>query len=95
MMKLRGMFWKPGVNGLGVRGLHCLPYRKRFDVAACAHDRAYDVGGSGADRKRADRSFRGDMLGVCVSGWQRAWANLYYALVRVFGWAFFRYDRAA
>ena len=30
-MRLKGVLWKPGVNGLGVWGIRCLPYRKRFD----------------------------------------------------------------
>lgn len=35
---LKGIFWKPGINGLGVFGFHKLPYAKLFDKAARQHD---------------------------------------------------------
>ena len=56
-MKLKGVFWKEGINGLGVGPQwmrRLVPYKRKFDLPACAHDRAYDVGGSEADRLRAD-----------------------------------------
>ena len=90
-MKIRGCFWKPGVNGLGVWGVRWLPYKRKFDVAACAHDRAYDVGGDDNDRKKADKAFFNDMLPICTDGWQLLWAAFYYCMVRAFGWMFFRY----
>ena len=52
-MKIKGIFYKPGVNGLGVRGFHRLPYRKLFDEAARHHDWMYDLGGDSGDRKAA------------------------------------------
>lgn len=92
-MRLKGLLWKPGVNGLGVWGIHCLPYRRKFDLAACAHDHSYDTGGDGADRKLADRTFYRDMRSLCTDRLQSAAAAFYYAMVRLFGWAFFRYNK--
>lgn len=92
MIKLKGIFWKPGVNGLGVWNVKWLPYKKKFDIPACAHDRAYDIGGDKEDRHRADRNFLDDMLPLCTDVWQLLWAAFYYNMVRAFGWAFFRYD---
>lgn len=95
-MKIKGMLWKPGVNGLGVGKLwvnRLLPFGGLFHQAAVAHDRHYDQKGDGALRKDADRLFLRGMLDVCTKGREAACAVLYYAAVRMFGWLFYRYDR--
>lgn len=84
--------WRAGVNGLGVWGIRWLPYKQKFDIPACAHDKAYDVGGDQKDRLKVDKNFLRDMLPLCVNRWQLLWAGIYYHMVRIFGWAFFRYD---
>ena len=94
-MKLKGVFWKEGINGLGVGPQwmrRLVPYKRKFDLPACAHDRAYDVGGSEADRLRADRALLDVMLSLCTNGTQLLFAAFYYCMVRIFGRLFFRYD---
>ena len=95
MKKLRGMLWKPGVNGLGVRGMHCLPYRRRFDAAARKHDAEYDEKGGGKDRREYDIIFLQSMLEVCETTLQVSVAVVYFYAVRLFGWMFYRYTRTA
>lgn len=92
-MKLKGTFWKPGVNGLGIRGFHLLPYRKRFDEAARKHDADYDIRGDWKWRRRYDIRFLISMTMKCDNDLQVMFAVLYYITVRLFGWAFYRYDR--
>lgn len=92
-MKLRGIFWKPGTNGLGVFGFHHLPYRHRFDFAAREHDSHYDLRGNWTTRRWADITFMRDMLKRCDTDVQVTMAVIYYIIVRLFGWAFFRYKR--
>lgn len=79
--------------GLGVRGFHHLPYRKRFDRAAREHDRCYDIGGDGWDRFYFDTEFLKDCLTACDTDIQCAFAMLYFTVVRALGWAFYRYNR--
>lgn len=93
-VKIKGCLWKPGENGLGVRGLHCLPYRRRFDAAARKHDAEYDEKGGGKDRREYDIIFLQSMLEVCETTLQVSVAVVYFYAVRVFGWLFYRYDRA-
>ncbi len=93
MKKLRGLLWKPGVNGLGVRGLHCLPYRKRFAEAANNHDAEYDEKGGWRDRREYDIIFLQAMLEKCENTLQVSVAVAYYYAVRVFGWLFYNYKK--
>ncbi len=93
MKKLRGLLWKPGVNGLGVRGLHCLPYRKRFAEAANNHDLEYDERGGWRDRREYDIIFLQAMLEKCENTLQVSVAVAYYYAVRVFGWLFYNYKK--
>lgn len=90
---LRGCLWKSGINGLGVLGFHRLPYRRLFHEAACCHDADYDRKGSWRNRRDYDISFLWHMVIECGTDIQVAFALLYYVLVRVFGWAFYRYNR--
>lgn len=92
-MRLRGIFWKPGINGLGVFGFHCLPYRHKFDWAARQHDAHYDLNGDWTTRRLADIVFLRDMLKYCDKDVQVFMAVAYYVVVRLLGWAFFRYQR--
>lgn len=93
MKKLRGLLWKPGVNGLGVRGMHCLPYRKRFAEAANNHDLEYDERGGWRDRREYDIIFLQAMLEKCENTLQVSVAVAYYYAVRVFGWLFYNYKK--
>lgn len=93
MKALKGIFWKPGINGLGV-GDHPLPlpYRVRFDDAARHHDYNYDLGGDAASRASADKIFFHEMRLRCSSLWQDVAAWAYYKAVRAFGWLFYHYN---
>lgn len=90
---LRGCLWKPGVNGLGVRRFHDLPYRFRFNSAAIEHDRRYDAGGQPIMRFYADKLFLEQCLYQCENYFQCFIAIIYFFFVVILGWAFFRYDR--
>lgn len=60
-----------------------------LDVGDCCakHDVAYEEGGNEWDRLAADRQFRD-----CIRSHNRpVVAKIYYAGVRLFGWAFFNY----
>lgn len=95
-MKLKGIFWHEGSNGLGVSPMllrSLLPYRKRFDKAARKHDECYDTRGDGEARKAYDLLFLCSCLSVSDTAMQRMVAYVYYVLVRLFGWAFYRYGR--
>lgn len=92
-MSLKGILWKPGINGLGVLGFHKLPYRNRFDRAAREHDRCYDIGEDRFDRFYFDVNFLRDCLFACDNDIQCFMAVVYFVFVRLFGWAFFRYNR--
>ena len=94
-MRLRGVLWKPGVNGLGVGPMWMrmlLPYRNRFDGASKEHDRRYDDGGTWRDRKTADFVLLTDMVRLCENDLQVMFSIGYYFMVRLFGWLFFRYN---
>lgn len=90
-MRLKGCLWKPGINGLGVRGMRHLPYRKRFDEAARHHDWMYDQGGGSKSRTIADIEFLRDCLKQCNTPTQAGFAIFYYLMVRLFGWLFYHY----
>ena len=63
-MTLRGCLWHEGFNGLGVGPMwlrRWLPYRERFDAAACQHDTNYDLQGTGKDRFMYDKMLLRDM----------------------------------
>lgn len=95
-MRLRGIFWKPGVNGLGVGNMwvnRLLPYRKRFREAAKAHDVNYDEQGNSRDRRMWDIFFLEDMIKDCDNDLQVVFAIFYYINVRLWGWAFYRYNK--
>ena len=92
-MKIKGIFYKPGINGLGVRGFHRLPYRKLFDEAARHHDWMYDLGGDSGDRKAADVRFHYDCARVCATTLQVTMSIIYFYAVRLFGWMFFKYKK--
>lgn len=93
---IRGCMWKQGVNGLGtgpewMRRL--LPYRKRFNSAACQHDTNYDLQGTGKDRFVYDKMLLRDMVPDSSNDLQVLFSIVYYVAVRVFGWLFYRYNR--
>lgn len=96
MKKLRGIFWKPGANGLGIgpKWLRWfLPCRKRFHEAALLHDVEYDEVGDWKTRLEDDILFFQNMLEASVNTLQVSIAMVYFYLVRMFDWAFYRYDR--
>lgn len=96
-MSLKGCFWHKGSNGLGVgpKWLKSfLPYRILFHIPAIIHDDNYDVkGGTWVTRAHADTIFLHDMLEVSTNIEERLIAIIYYILVRIFGWMFYRYNR--
>lgn len=92
-MKIKGIFYKPGINGLGVSGFHHLPYRNRFDEAARHHDWMYDLGGDHKDREAADVRFLYDCVRVCDKTFQVTTSIIYFYAVRLFGWMFFKYKK--
>lgn len=92
MIKLKGLFYKPGINGCGVELFsYHTPYHKLFNECCCCHDACYDLGGNGKDRFKYDRKFLQLMIPKCQSTWHVIIAMLYYLLVRLFGWLFFNY----
>ena len=96
MMHLKGCLWHQGSNGLGVGPIwlrRWLPYRKTFDTAARKHDAEYDERGDGWARELDDLLFLCECLKVSKTSLQRLFAYLYFLLVRMFGWAFYRYKK--
>lgn len=96
MMRIRGCLWHEGSNGLGVGPMwlrRWLPYRKTFDAAARKHDEWYDMEGDGWARELDDLLFLYECLKASKTSLQRLFAYLYFLLVRLFGWAFYRYGR--
>lgn len=94
MTTLRGIFWRPGVNGLGIRGWNrLLPCRERFDAAARRHDEGYDRKGGARERRFADINFLYNCLRRCDADRHVAVAVAYYLAVRALGWLFYRYGR--
>lgn len=96
MMRIRGCFWHKGINGLGVgpRWMRAfLPYKERFDSAAREHDAAYDCEGDGYSRFLADKRLLREMLCASENVTQCFFAIVYFTLVRMFGWMFYRYDK--
>ena len=96
MMHLKGCLWHQGINGLGVGPMwlrRWLPYRKTFDAAARKHDEWYDTKGDGWARELDDLLFLCECLKVSKTSIQRLFAYLYFLLVRLFGWMFYRYQK--
>lgn len=95
MIRLRGMLWKPGCNGLGVgpRWMRWwLPYRKRFHEAALLHDAEYDESGGWRDRREYDVLFLQKMVEASETTLQVTFAVIYFYAVRLFGWLFYNYN---
>ena len=93
-MNIKGLLWHEGSNGLGVGPIwlrRLLPYRKLFDKAARIHDQCYDTKGN--SRKLYDLLFLYNCLNVCTNPLQKFIAYIYYILVRLFGWLFYRYQK--
>ena len=91
---LKGLLWHEGSNGLGVGPIwlrRLLPYRKLFDQAARIHDQCYDT--KGDSRKLYDLLFLYNCLKVSTNPLQKLVAYIYYILVRLFGWLFYRYNK--
>lgn len=89
-MRLRGLLYKEGINGFGVRGIKP-PYARLFHTAGVSHDIKYDEGGSEYNRRYADRLLLLDMVSACETQWQVYVAIFYYKIVRALGWLFFNY----
>ena len=91
---LKGLLWHEGSNGLGVGPIwlrKLLPYRKLFDSAARIHDQCYDT--KGDSRKLYDLLFLYNCLKVSTNPLQKLVAYIYYILVRLFRWLFYRYNK--
>ena len=91
---LKGILWNEGSNGLGVGPIwlrKLLPYRKLFDSAARIHDQCYDTKGN--SRKLYDLLFLYNCLKVSTNPLQKLVAYIYYILVRLFRWLFYRYNK--
>ena len=96
MMHLKGCLWHKGSNGLGVGPMwlrRWLPYRKRFDKAARKHDAEYDEQGDWKDRREDDILFLQSLLEASETTLQVSVAVVYFYLVRLFGWLFYRYKK--
>jgi hypothetical protein len=91
------------VCGCGGKGGWINPPEFVFHADCCLHDKLYELGGTEADRKAADRAFLADMLdsadrhgdNVGLRGLDR-WsyriaAYVYYRAVRWCGKRFFHY----
>ena len=71
------------------------PHKNFFETECNVHDQAYEVGGSAADRKQADRKLFFDMIDKSVDyyrnrktvslWWFVTLALAYYGAVRLFG----------
>lgn len=70
-----------------------LPYRKLFDAAARKHDEWYDMKGDGWARELDDLLFLCECIKVSKTPIQRLFSYLYFILVRMFGWMFYRYNK--
>ena len=70
-----------------------LPYRKRFDKAARKHDAEYDEQGDWKDRREDDILFLQSLLEASETTLQVSVAVVYFYLVRLFGWLFYRYKK--
>ena len=95
-MRIRGLLWREGENGLGVNilGFHPkLPYSVLFDKPARQHDRMYDNGGDGWNRAFYDEMFGQWMWRYSHTVSQRIFCIIYYISVRLFGWLFFNYTK--
>lgn len=93
MARLKGLLYRQGINGCGVKifGLHT-PLHKRFQNACAVHDCGYDLGGDGQRRAYVDRVFMRDLVGLCRHDGHVLVAMVYYLSVRLLGWLFFNYN---
>lgn len=85
------------VNGCGVhvwRWYIAAPYARLFNNVCCLHDELYTVGGSKAERKKADRLLFKGMAKLALKQyggrplkvwWLVSVTLFYYCMVRVFG----------
>ena len=91
-MKLKGLFYKKGVNGCGIKlfGFHT-PYHKLFENACIIHDLGYDDGGNESRRFFVDKFFFAGMISEANTGFSCFVATVYFLSVRFFGWLFFNY----
>ena len=91
-MKLKGLLYRRGINGCGVKIFHIrTPYHERFKAACEVHDAAYDAGGDGAARQFVDIAFLERMLMLCDNSKLVFVSICYYVAVRALGWLFFNY----
>ena len=93
---LKGCFWHKGSNGLGVGPMwlrRCLPYHKKFDAAARKHDAEYDERGDWKDRREFDILFLQSLLEVSETTLQVSIVIVYFYLIRLFRWLFYRYKK--
>lgn len=96
MINLKGCFWKEGINGLGVgpQWLRMfLPYRKKFNDVARLHDECYDINGDEYSRKIYDLLFLYRCMNISNIFIQKIMAIIYYIMLRLFGWMFYRYQK--
>lgn len=92
--KLKGAFWRAGVNGCGVFGIKP-PFFDKFQACCELHDAMYDLGGGKKERFRADKRLLVDMVERSTGSWLMLWCFVYYLSVRMFGWLFFNYKEGA
>lgn len=89
-MKLKGVFWKPGINECGITKLP-VPFGGLFKPACELHDAMYDLGGTEDDRYKADKKFLSRMVELSRRNRHITWAFTYFWIVRACGWMFFNY----
>jgi len=84
-------------NGCGGKGSFINPPEFLFHASCNKHDELYSIGGTEADRRRADDKFYELMLKDTERsrGFDRyyfkVWAYAYYKAVRIFGNRYFNY----
>lgn len=91
-MRLKGVFWRNGVNGCGVMGLRP-PFFGMFQEYCELHDAMYNEGGGKKERFKADKRLLADMVSRSTCTWLMVWCFAYYMAVRGFGWLFFNYNK--
>jgi len=93
-MRLKGLLYRKGVNGCGVKIFRIrMPYHERFKAACEVHDACYDTGGDEGVRRIVDIFSLKRMITECDNSLHVFVAVCYYVAVRVFGWLFFKYDK--
>lgn len=91
-MELKGILWKPGINGCGVTRLS-VPFGKLFRPACELHDAMYDLGGTEESRYKVDKKFLAKMVELSENNIHICWAFTYFLIVRLCGWLFFNYKK--